>query len=357
MADADRPSAAGRRRRTPSAHGRPGPRGSQSVAAPDARSRAQNAVDDLVKGAEQSPAGARTRQRRRSTSAGPPPTTTSRRSAPSCARSAAGSTRSRSACPSRGRRARARQEAQGLSVPVAGRRVLITGVASHLGTELARRLETDPEVEYIAGLDYAAAARRARAHRVHRGRHPQPDDRQADPADRGRHRRPQPDHPPAGRRHVASRAMHDINVIGTLQLLAACEKTPSIRAIVIRGSAGIYGSEPAAPQFFTEEMARLYPLRTRFQRDVGEIENYFETFARRHPQVVCTMLRYQPTIGPSVDTPDHALPGAAGRADLPRLRPAAAVRPRARCDRGARRRGQEPGPRRGQRGRRRGRSA
>ena len=96
--------------------------------------------------------------------------------------------------------------------------------------------------------------------------------------------------------------MHDINVIGSLQLLAACEKTPTIRAIVIRGSAGIYGAEPAAPQFFTEEMSRLYPLRTRFQRDVGEIENYFETYSRRHPEITCTMLRYQSTIGPSVDT-------------------------------------------------------
>ena len=96
--------------------------------------------------------------------------------------------------------------------------------------------------------------------------------------------------------------MHDINVIGSLQLLTACERSSTIQSIVIRGSAGIYGSEPHAPQFFNEEMARLYPLRTRFQRDVGEIENYFETFSRRHPQVTCTMLRYQPAIGPALDT-------------------------------------------------------
>jgi UDP-glucose 4-epimerase len=96
--------------------------------------------------------------------------------------------------------------------------------------------------------------------------------------------------------------MHDINVIGSLQLLSACEKTDTIRTIVIRGSAGVYGAEPHAPQFFGEEMTRLFPLRTRFQRDVGEIENYFENYSRRHPQVTCTMLRYQPAIGPSVDT-------------------------------------------------------
>ena len=94
------------------------------------------------------------------------------------------------------------------------------------------------------------------------------------------------------------RAMHDVNVIGSLQLLAALEKSPTVRTIVVRGSAGIYGAEPHAPQFFTEEMTRLFPLRSRFQRDVAEIENYFETYSRRHPEVVCTMLRYQPAIGP-----------------------------------------------------------
>ena len=100
-------------------------------------------------------------------------------------------------------------------------------------------------------------------------------------------------------RGVSPRAMHDINVIGSLQLLAACEQSPTrSSAIVVRGSAGIYGAEPAAPQFFTEEMARLYPLRTRFQRDIGEIENYFESYSRRHPDVICTMLRYQPSLGP-----------------------------------------------------------
>ena len=96
--------------------------------------------------------------------------------------------------------------------------------------------------------------------------------------------------------------MHDINVIGTLQLLAACEKARTLKTIVVRGSAGIYGAEPQAPQFFREELTRLFPLRTRFQRDVAEIENYFETFARRHGEVGCTMMRFQPAIGPSLDT-------------------------------------------------------
>src|SRR3712207_6908233 len=64
----------------------------------------------------------------------------------------------------------------------------------------------------------------------------------------------------------------------------------------------LFRAEPHAPQFFREEMTRLFPMRTRFQRDVAEIENYFETYSRRHPGVVCTMLRYQPGIGASLDT-------------------------------------------------------
>jgi UDP-glucose 4-epimerase len=31
-------------------------------------------------------------------------------------------------------------------------------------------------------------------------------------------------------------ALHEINVIGTLQLLAACERTETVRHVIVRGS-------------------------------------------------------------------------------------------------------------------------
>ena len=51
--------------------------------------------------------------------------------------------------------------------------------------------------------------------------------------------------------------------------------------------------------------ARVYsvPLRTRFQRDISELEEYFDTFARRHPELTCCMLRFQPEIGAGLASP------------------------------------------------------
>jgi UDP-glucose 4-epimerase len=184
---------------------------------------------------------------------------------------------------------------------VPARRVLITGVGSYLGTLLAARLERDPQVESVIGID----TRRPKADLGRTELH-EADIRDTDIARLIKQAAPDAvvhnkivRQPGPG---MSSRAMHDINVIGSLQLLAACEQVPSIQSIVIRGSAGIYGAEPHAPQFLGEEMTQLFPLRTRFQRDVAEIENYFETFSHRRPQVTCTMLRYQPAIGPSLDT-------------------------------------------------------
>jgi UDP-glucose 4-epimerase len=184
---------------------------------------------------------------------------------------------------------------------VAGRRVLITGVGSRVGSALARGLELDREFEQVMGLDTRAPqASLERTELIEADiRNPVisrliPQARVDTVVHNQIVRRPGPG--------MSPRTMHDINVVGSLQLLAACEKSETIKAIVIRGSAGVYGAEPHAPQFFDEAMTRLFPLRTRFQRDVAEIENYFETYSRRHPGIVCTMLRYQPSIGPSLDT-------------------------------------------------------
>ena len=183
-----------------------------------------------------------------------------------------------------------------------GRRIAITGISTHWGAELARALERDPRVDYIAGIDteppdadlertdfIEADIRSPRLARL----------LPVTEADTVVHCGilwyPQPGKP--------VRALHDINVIGTLQLLAACERTPTLERVVVRSSAAIYGCEGASPLLFTEDLARRLPLRTRFQRDVSELEGYFDNFARRHPDVSCCTLRHQPEIAAGLDAP------------------------------------------------------
>lgn len=183
-----------------------------------------------------------------------------------------------------------------------GRRILITGVASHWGTELARRLERDPRVEHVIGIDTRAPEADLERTELIEVDIRSPVLSRLLPATEpdtvvhcGIVWYPESDKP--------ARALHDINVIGSLQLLAACERTPGLERLIVRGSAAIYGCEGAAPSFYTEEMARTVALRTRFQRDIGELEGYFENFARRHSQLVCCMLRYQLEIGPDLQSP------------------------------------------------------
>jgi UDP-glucose 4-epimerase len=186
---------------------------------------------------------------------------------------------------------------------VPARRVLITGVSSPLGSRVAATLAADPRVEHVVGVD----TRRPPGGLAERIGFVDADLRKGDLASALKLAAPQVvvhhdivQFPEPGR---SVRTLHDLNVIGTLQLLAACSELPSLQAVVVRGSASIYGSAPDAPAFFTEDLARAGAWRTRFQRDVGELERLVEAFARRHPAVTVTVLRPQPVIGAAIDNP------------------------------------------------------
>lgn len=94
----------------------------------------------------------------------------------------------------------------------------------------------------------------------------------------------------------------EINVIGTMQLLAACQKAPSLRRLVIKSSAAVYGSSPRDPAMFTEDMiARRNPSRG-FGKDSVEVEAYVRGFGRRRPDVDVVMMRMANVIGPGLRT-------------------------------------------------------
>lgn len=188
-------------------------------------------------------------------------------------------------------------------------RVLLTGAANWHGAALARRLAAEDDVEVVVALDsrrppddvlntakvtHLAAdvrsptlAREVIPHGVDTVVH----NEVLQFSEPGR----------------SARSLHDVNVIGTLGLLSACAGMAGLRTVVVRSSAAIYGAEPGAPAFFTEDMAERFPLRTRWQRDVRELERLTAAFARRHPQAACSMLRFQPVLAPGLLTPISAL--------------------------------------------------
>ena len=97
-------------------------------------------------------------------------------------------------------------------------------------------------------------------------------------------------------------SMKEINVIGTMQLLAACQKADSFRKLVVQSSVSVYGASPRDPVKFTEDMSPRVQPRTGFGKDSLEIESYVRGLGRRRPDVAVTTLRLGNLMGAGVDS-------------------------------------------------------
>lgn len=97
-------------------------------------------------------------------------------------------------------------------------------------------------------------------------------------------------------------SMKEINVIGTMQLLAACQKAPTVRRLVVKSTAAVYGSSPRDPAMFTEDMGPKAMPRAGWGKDSVEVEGYVRGFSRRRPDVDVAVLRLANFIGPSMHT-------------------------------------------------------
>jgi UDP-glucose 4-epimerase len=180
--------------------------------------------------------------------------------------------------------------------------VLVTGVSRYFGGRLARALQDDPGIDQVIGVDVVPP--REELGRVEFVR---ADIRNpiiakviaAAEVDTVVHMNVLATPMGAGGRS----SMKEINVIGTMQLLAACQKAPSVRKLVIKSTTAVYGSSPRDPAMFTEEMEpRLLP-RSGYAKDSVEVEGYVRGFGRRRPDVGVTVLRFANFVGPTIDTP------------------------------------------------------
>jgi UDP-glucose 4-epimerase len=134
--------------------------------------------------------------------------------------------------------------------------VLVTGVSRYLGTRLASTLAADPSIERVIGVD-TVPPRPEVAQQLGRTEFVRADIRnpliakviaQAE-VDTVVHMNVIATPLGAGGRT----AMKEINVIGTMQLLAACQKAPSMRKLVVKSTTAVYGSSPRDPALFTED--------------------------------------------------------------------------------------------------------
>lgn len=187
-----------------------------------------------------------------------------------------------------------------------GRVVLVTGVSRYLGSRLAAQLSADPSVERIVGVDLTAPKPAALA-RLGRTEFVRADIRnpligrvlvQAG-VDTVVHASVTATPGGAGGRTT----MKELNVIGTMQLLAACQKTETVRRFVLKSTTTVYGASPRDPAVFTEDSTPKTLPRSGYAKDAVEIEGYVRGFARRRPDIDTLVLRFANFMGPGIDSP------------------------------------------------------
>ncbi|HZO59057.1 MAG TPA: NAD-dependent epimerase/dehydratase family protein [Solirubrobacterales bacterium] len=184
------------------------------------------------------------------------------------------------------------------------RRILVTGLSTYWGGRLAQALERNPEVDVIVGVDsedptqeldrtefvrvsnqHALLRRIVRAAEI---------DTVVDTrlvVDAGR---------------ASARRAHENNVMGTLNILAACSGQDSpVRKLVFKSSAHYYGTGQGDPAFFTEDMRRDHAPLTQLKRDIVDAETSVADFRDKHPHVTVTRLRFCNVLGPDMVT-SHA---------------------------------------------------
>ena len=183
--------------------------------------------------------------------------------------------------------------------------VLVTGVSRWLGGALAAELAADPTIGRVIGVDTVPPSP-AMLRRLGRTEFVRADIRspligkviESASVDTVVHMNISATPVGAGGRM----SMKELNVIGTMQLLAACQRSSAVRRLVLKSTSAVYGASSRDPAVFTEAMQAHQIPAGGFAKDSIEIEGYVRSFARRRPDVGVAVLRYTSLIGPRIDS-------------------------------------------------------
>jgi UDP-glucose 4-epimerase len=94
----------------------------------------------------------------------------------------------------------------------------------------------------------------------------------------------------------------EINVMGSMQLLAAAQRCEGLRRLVVKSSAAVYGSSSRDPAMFTEDSAPAVSPKSGFGKDSVEVEGYVRSLSRRRPDIDIATLRMASVVGPGIRT-------------------------------------------------------
>ena len=183
--------------------------------------------------------------------------------------------------------------------------VLVTGASHFFGGHLAARLAAHPEIDRVLAVD-TVPPHRDLLRRMGRAEFVRADIRnpliskviERASVDTVVHAAVSSGPGSSGGRAT----MKEMNVIGTMQLLAACQKAPTVQRLVLKSTTAVYGSSSRDPALFTETDTPKGLPSGGYAKDAVEIEGYLRGFARRRPDVSVTVLRFANSIGPRVDT-------------------------------------------------------
>ncbi|GAA4129999.1 NAD-dependent epimerase/dehydratase family protein [Nocardioides fonticola] len=183
-----------------------------------------------------------------------------------------------------------------------GRVVLVTGVSRDLGRKFARSLAADPGVSRVIGVDVVPPRGDVGDVSFVRADIRTPVIAKIiakEDVDTVVHMSIIATPGSAGGRNT----MKELNVIGTMQLLAACQRAESVQHLVVKSTTTVYGASNRDPAMFREDMEPRRAPRSGYAKDIAEIEGYVRGFDRRRPDVRVTTLRCANVIGPNVVSP------------------------------------------------------
>jgi nucleoside-diphosphate-sugar epimerase len=187
--------------------------------------------------------------------------------------------------------------------------VLVTGAGRFVGGQLAARLAADPTIDRVVAVD-TVAPRPELSRRLGRAEFVPVDLRSPLIAkvisdakvDTVVHASMSAYPRASGGLTNGRRAMKELNVIGTMQLLAACQRSTTVARLVVKSTAAVYGLSSHHHAVFTEHDEPHGIPPSGYAKDAVEVEGYVRGFTRRRADVDVTVLRFTNVIGPRIDT-------------------------------------------------------